>query len=218
MDGVAVAAFSSKGSGDGSGSGSGSGSGYGSGYGSGNSDGYGSGNSDGSGSGSGYGFGSGYGDYGIKAINGQDINMIDGVQTIVTHLRGNIAKGGIVKGDLTIEPCYIVKQDGVFAHGETLREAQTALLEKLFDDMPEEDRIAAFIAEFPMLDTVVKNQSLFDWHHRLTGSCEQGRRVFAANHGIDMNGSMTVREFINLTKNEYGGQTIQNLHTKYVKE
>ena len=171
----------------------------------------------GSGYGSGYGYGDGYG-YGIRAINGQDINMIDGVQTIITHLRGNVAKGGIVEGDLTIDPCYVVKQDGIFAHGATLREAQTALLEKLFDEMPEEDRIAKFIAAFPALETAVKNQDLFDWHHRLTGSCEQGRRVFAANHGIDMNGSMTVREFIDLTKNEYGGQTIQNLHTKYEKE
>ena len=183
----------------------------------GSGDGYGSGYGSGSGSGYGYGDGSGSGE-GINTINGELVFMVDGVQTIIKHLRGNVAKGGIVEGDLTIDPCYVVKKDGIFAHGATLREAQSALLEKLFEDMPAEDRIAKFIAAFPALETAVKNQDLFDWHHRLTGSCEQGRRVFAANHGIDMNGSMTVREFIDLTKNEYGGQTIQNLHTKYAKE
>ena len=195
----------------------GSGSGYGYGDGSGSGYGYGYGDGDGYGYGDGDGDGYGYG-YGINTINGELVFMVDGVQTIIKHLHGNVAKGGIVKGDLTIEPCYVVKQDGQFAHGKTLREAQTALLDKLFDDMPEEDRIAAFVEGFSTLETVVSNQSLFDWHHRLTGSCEQGRRVFAANHEIDMNGSMTVREFIDLTKNEYGGQTIQNLHTKYAKE
>ena len=183
-------------------------------YGYGDGNGYGDG--DGDGDGYGYGSGSGPGDgYGIKAINGESVYMIDGVMTVITHLRGNVARGGILKSDLTIEPCYVVKQDGLFAHGATLRDAQTALLEKLFDDMPEEDRIAAFIETFPTLDTVVKNQDLFGWHHRLTGSCEQGRRVFAANHEIDMNGEMTVRSFIELTQSEYGGQTIQNLHSKY---
>jgi len=81
--------------------------------------------------------------------------------------------------------------------------------------MPEEDRIAAFIETFPTLDTVVKNQDLFGWHHRLTGSCEQGRRVFAANHEIDMNREMTVRSFIELTKSEYGGGIVTALKKKY---
>ena len=99
-----------------------------------------SGNGRGSGSGSGSGYGSG-----IKSINGNHIWMIDDQQTIIDRVRGNVAKGGILRSDLTIMPCYIVKQDGLFAHGETLRDAMDALRDKLYEDMPEDERIQAFV-------------------------------------------------------------------------
>ena len=54
-----------------------------------------------------------------------------------------------------------------------------------------------------------------DWHHRLTGSCEMGRRAFAERHNVDLNGSMTVAEFIRLTENDYGGNVIRKLRAHY---
>ena len=78
------------GNGDGCGYRYGSGSGYGSGRG------YGRG--DGSGSGRGYGRGDGYGSV-IKSINGNRIWMIDDQQTIIDCVRGNVAKGGILRSD-----------------------------------------------------------------------------------------------------------------------
>lgn len=87
-----------------------SGSGYGDGYGSG----YGSGSGYGYGDGDGYGSGSGSG---IKKYDGEDVHMIDGVQTIITAVHGNIAKGTILQKDLTLTPCFMAKVDGFFAHG-----------------------------------------------------------------------------------------------------
>lgn len=101
-----------------------------------------------SGSGSGYGFGSGCGSdfgYGVKKVNNHDIYIVDDTPTIITALFNNYAKGYIVGNDLTLKPCYIAKNGDIFAHGKTLREAVTALQDKLFEDMPEEERIAAFI-------------------------------------------------------------------------
>ena len=219
-----VAAFLSYGDGDGYGDGYGYGSGYGSGdgdgdgygYGSGYGDGDGDGDGDGSGYGDGYGDGSGYGDgYGLKTINGEAVYEIDGVPTVLRHIRGEIAKGGIVKRDLSIEPCFVVKRGDLFAHGETLKTAMEALREKLFEDMSEEDRIRAFVEahawgrEYPDTD-------FFDWHHRLTGSCEMGRRQFAAERGLDkLDGKRTVAEFIDLTRNAYGGDVIRRLEEAY---
>ena len=77
---------------------------------------------DGYGSGSGSGFGGGGGD-GIKKYDGEDVHMIDGVQTIITAVHGNIAKGTILQEDLTLTPCFVAKVDGFFAHGETARAA-----------------------------------------------------------------------------------------------
>lgn len=192
--------------GDGRGDGSGSGSGYGSGSGSG----------DGSGDGSGYGSGYGSGDgSGVESFNGRTVYRIDGVRTLIDQVRGNVAKGRILNEDLTTMPCWIVKQDDHFAHGATLHEAQEAALSKAFDDMPEAERLAAFVqAHAP--GKPYPNTDYFSWHHRLTGSCEMGRRQFASVHGIDVeHGSMTPEAFIRLTEHSYGGSTIAKLRDSY---
>ena len=193
--------------GDGNGSGSGSGDGYGYGDGSGSGDGY----------GYGYGYGSGSGDgsgYGIKSFNGEPIYRIDGVNTLIRSVRGNTAHGAIVNADLTLTPCYIVKQGNVFAHGETLREAMEALRGKLFKDMPEDERIDTFLRETDR-EKAYPTQYFYDWHHRLTGSCDMGRKQFARDHGVDLeHGMMTLTEFLELTKDAYSGDVIRKVISK----
>ena len=174
---------------------------FGSGYG------YGSGYGDGDGYGYGYGDGSGYGS-GIKSFNGETVHQIDGVNTLIRSVRGNTAHGVIVNIDLTTTPCYIVKQGDIFAHGETLREAMEALRDKLFEDMPEDERIDTFLRETDREKTY-PTQYFYDWHHRLTGSCDMGRKQFARDHGVDLeHGMMTLTEFLELTKDAYGGDVI----------
>ena len=212
---LSVSSGSGDGSGYGYGSGSGDGSGYGYGSGSGDGSGYGYGSGDGSGYGSGYGSGSGSGSgSGIKSFNGEPVFRIDGVNTLVRSVRGNTAHGAIVNNDLTTTPCYIVKQDNVFAHGETLREAMEALREKLFEDMPEDERIDAFLRETDREKTY-PTQYFYDWHHRLTGSCDMGRKQFARDYGVDLeHGMMTLTEFLELTKDAYGGDVIRKVISK----
>ena len=190
-----------------------SGSGSGSGFGSGSGSGYGDG--DGSGYGSGDGYGSGYGDGdGIKSFNREMVYQIDGVNTLIRSVRGNTAHGAILNDDLTLTPCYIVKQDGVFAHGETLREAMEALRDKHFKDMPEDERIEKFIEETDSKKTYPARY-FYDWHHRLTGSCELGRKQFADNHGYNLDeDKVTLREFLELTKDAYGGDVIRKVISK----
>ena len=204
-----IAEFLSNGSGDGSG--------YGSGNGNGNGDGSGYGYGSGDGSGSGYGYGSGYGfgaGNGPDSICGMKVHRVDGVRTCITHVHGCIAKGFIVRADLTLEPCYIVKQDGFFAHGRSLRTAMEALREKLFDSMPDEERCEAFAREHEA-GREYPNRDYFEWHHRLTGSCLMGREEFAREHGVDMNGSMIPEDFIRLTEDAFGGSVIKQLRRFY---
>ena len=188
------------------GNGYGDGSGYGSGSGYGDGSGYGGGDGYGDGDGSGYGGGDG-----IKSFNCETVYTIDDVPTILRHVRGNVAHGAILNLDLTTTPCYVVKQDNCFAHGETLAEAMEALRDKLFEDMSEEERIAAFLRETED-GKAYPAQYFYDWHHRLTGSCDMGRRQFARDHGIDVeNATMTLREFLALTKDAYGGDVIRTV-------
>lgn len=196
------------------GSGNGEGYGYGDGYG--NSSGYGDGSGDGPGSsdGSGSGYGYGYG-YGIKEINGHKVYMVDNTPTIITSVRSNVVQGFILQSDLQLEPCFIVKENNKFAHGNTLRDAFTSLQEKLYDDSTEEERIEAFKQKFPSYDTKYDNRDLFAYHHVLTGSCRMGRESFVSDKGLSLDGKTTVREFVELTKNAYGGDIIMQLPQAY---
>lgn len=216
---LSIGSGSGYGSGYGSGCGSvcgdgcGSGYGYGSGYGSGSVCGDGCGYGYGYGSGSGYGYGSGCGSgCGIKSINGNSIYVVDSIPTIITNVKGNIAKGFILQSDLSLTPCFIAKENNQFSHGNTLHEAFESLREKLYDDSTEEERILKFKEHFSDFSRKYSAKDLFIWHHVLTGSCKAGREAFCKDKGIDVdNDRFTVYEFIELTKNSYGGEIIRKL-------
>lgn len=216
----------------GNGSGYGYSNGYGDGYGYGNGGSYGSSYGDGSGHGggydSGYGYGSGgsnggnYGSgdgsgdgYGIKEINGYTVYNADDIETIITSIRGNIAQGFILEKNTKLVPCYIVKKNNKFAHGNTLHDAFMSLQEKLYDNSTEKDRIEAFKRKFPSYDTKYNNRDLFVYHHVLTGSCRMGRESFVSSNGLSLDGKTTVREFVELTKNAYGGDIVKKLPKAY---
>lgn len=170
----------------------------------------------GCGFGSSYGYGYGSGDdLGVKEINGNIVCIIDDIPTIITSVRNNIAKGFIVKNDLQFKPCYIVKENNHFAHGFTLKDAFMSLQEKLYDDSTEEERIEAFMKQFPEYDVKYDNMDLFVYHHVLTGSCRMGREAFMSNKGLSLDGKTSVRDFVELTKDAYGGDIIKNLPEAY---
>lgn len=196
---------------EGYGFGSGSGGGYSYGFGSGSGNGYGNGYGNDNGNGNGYGNGCG----GVKEINGHAVYMIDNTRTIITSIHGNVAQGFILEHNTKLVPCYIVKDNNHFAHGKTLREAVTSLQEKLYDDSTEEERMRAFKQKFPSYDTKYSNQDLFVYHHVLTGSCRMGRELFANSRGISLSDKTTVREFVQLTKDAYGGDIIKKLPKAY---
>ena len=216
----------------GNGSGYGYGNGYGDGYSYGYGGSYGSSYGDGSGYGDGYGDGYGYGSggsnggnygsgdgsgdgYGIKEINGHTVYNADNIETIITSIRGNIAQGFILEKNTKLVPCYIVKKNNKFAHGNTLHDAFMSLQEKLYDNSTEKDRIEAFKRKFPSYDTKYNNRDLFVYHHVLTGSCRMGRESFVSSNGLSLDDKTTVREFVELTENAYGGDIVKKLPKAY---
>ena len=208
------------GSGDGSGSGSGSGYGSGDGSGDGSGSGYGSGDGSGSGSGSGSGdgYGSGYGDGDgdIKEYCGHTVWMVDKTSTLIYSVHGNYAKGAILRGDLTLQPCYIARVGNSFAHGDTLREARRDAEGKDMRARPVEERVASFVAAHPDPNAECDGRDLYDWHHILTGSCRAGRDAWCRDHGLSPDSDrMTVREFLRLTANSYGGEVIRQVSKAY---
>ena len=159
----------------------------------------------------GYGDGSGDGS-GVKMFNGDTVYMIDDVPTIIKAIHSNIAKGFILNRDFTLEESFVVKGNNQFAHGKTLHEAVESLQEKLYDDSTEEERLEAFKEHFKDFSQTYSAKELFHWHHVLTGPCKQGREAFCRSHGIDLEKDFfTIDQFVRLTKDSYGGETIVKL-------
>lgn len=200
--------------GDGCGYGSGDGSGYGYGNGNGNGDGYGNGDGNGQGNGNGHGNGqgngNGNGDGDIPRLNGEDVYHVDGIPTVLRSVVGNIAKGAIVKQDLSLFPCFVARAGDYWAHGTTAREALRDAQAKRNEDAPEEDRIEAFWEKFSRTDRYTGHQ-LLDAHRALTLSCEMGCAAFVKSKEIDLDATFTVDEFIDITKDAYEPDLMRQL-------
>jgi hypothetical protein len=165
----------------------------------------------GNGNGNGYGDGNGDGD-GVSSINNQKVYILDGLQTILTSITQDSAKGFILNKDLTLEPCYIVRNNYHFSHGTTLKEALISLEVKTLLSLPINKRIEMFKNEFKDFNKKVKAFVLYDWHFKLTGSCKMGRNNFIANNNIDLQkDKFSVYEFVKLTKDQYNGEIIKKL-------
>ena len=206
------------GSGFGTGSGDGCDYNYGNGYGHSNSSG------DGDGLGCGYGSEDGSGEGGdmsvmnIKTFNGHIIDYIDGVPTIITHIHNNVASGFIIGFNMTLIPCYVAKAGNSFAHGKTLKDAVEDAEAKEMGEMPIEERIEKFVKAFGSLDSEHTGKEFYDWHNILTGSCRMGRDKFCKENGIDLEKKYSVRYFLNITKNSYGGDIIKQVIKELTKE
>lgn len=172
--------------------------------------------SNGDGQGNGWGDGSGNGQ-GIKSFNEEKVYQIDDTPTIVTRIKGNLAKGFILNDDLSLDPCYIVKGNGFFAHGKTLEEARTALQDKIFENMDTDEAIDMFLDTFEK-GKAYKGTQFFEWHHHLTGSCLMGRKSFVKNKKLDLNELYTVEDFIEICENAYGGEIIKELKERWKNE
>lgn len=141
---------------------------------------------------------------------------VDNIPTIITNIHGNIAEGYTLQHNVLLVPCYIAKVGNFFAHGKTAHQALQDAQAKYETNKPLSERIADTVAKYPTLDTVVSHTELYALHHILTGSCRFGRDEFAANHGLDPEqGEMTMRQFINLTMDAYGGDAIKELLHAY---
>ena len=165
------------------------------------------------GSGDGDGSGSGDGD-GLQKYNDHYIFAIDGIPTIITNIKGNVAKGFIVKQDLTLEKTWIAKGHNYFAHGSTLKEALQSLEEKIFADLDTESKIAEFKKLFIKSKTY-KGTEYFKWHNLLTGSCLQGRHSFVKENNLDLEKEYTPLEFLNIVKGAFGWSVLKDLVQYY---
>jgi len=133
------------------------------------------------------------------------------LQTAILNIRGNVAKGFTINNDLTINHCFVVKQDNVFSHGKTLKEAYAAIREKIFNKLDVDAKIEMFLLKFDR-NTKYNAKEFFEWHGKLTASCLFGREQFVKEKSINLEKDcFTMQEFIDMTQNSFGGEIINKI-------
>jgi len=171
-----------------------------------------SGNGNGYGNGDGNGYGDGYGDeIKIQSYKNDPVHYIDGIPCVFQSIKEEYALVEVI--DMTsfgTKKMYVAKRYGLFAHGDTLKEAVEQVEEKWIASKTVEEKIEQFKTKFKK--GMFYSASLFyDWHSLLTGSCKSGKDMWVNQNRIDLNAQMTVEQFIELTKNAYGGDVIKRL-------
>lgn len=197
--------------GDGYGNGDSHGNGDSYGYGDGDGGGYGYGNGDSYGNGDGYGNGcsNGGSKYKCWGIGNSHFKLehpnykVDDILCRFLHIHGDYAK--VLMLDMyNSELCkiaYIAKEEGAFAHGETLKEARESLLYKL------SDRDTSPYKDWKLSDVKTKKE-LIKAYRAITGACEFGTRHFCES--VRLPNKTTVAKAIELTKGQYGNETFRN--------
>ena len=211
------------GNGYGYGDGNGDGSGYGYGYGDGYGDGYGYGSGYGSGYGYGYGDGNGdgYGDgdgsgYGngtkIKQFKGNKVYYVDNIPCIFKSVHENYASVKVIDvNSLELKKAFIGKFENCFAHGATIRDAIEDARSKYYQSLDFDEVKEKLLVEFKEKGKLTVKE-LYNWHGILTGSCRFGRTQFQTEHNLKDDDMLTLEEFVDLTKNAFGGDRIMCLN------
>jgi len=106
---------------------------------------------------------------------------------------------GIDSGELLLEDCVIAEQDGVFAHGETLKKAMSDLQFK-----QAKNRGADQYRELSM-DAQVSFEDAVTMYRVITGACEFGTEQFIKTFGghTKIKESYSPREIIKITRSQY---------------
>ena len=195
--------------GSGNGSGNGNGSRYGDGYGSGSGDGCGSGNGNGYGYGYGYGYGNGDGNgIKIKQFKGNKVYYVDDIPCIFKSVHENYASVEIIDvNSLELKNAFIGKFENRFAHGETIREAIEDARSKYYQSLDFDEVKEKLLSEFKEKGKLTVKE-LYNWHGILTGSCRFGRTQFQTEHNLKDDDLLSLEEFVELTKNAFGGDRI----------
>jgi hypothetical protein len=153
-------------------------------------------------------------DFCFDSVNNYKVHLIDCIPTILEKIKKTkgfyIAKGKILKNDFTFQDTFVVKKEACFAHGLNLKQAFKSLNEKLFDKLDAGQKMDEFFKHFDF-NKKYDAKDFFIWHGKLTKSCEFGRKFFVENNNINMNKKYSIKEFVDICKDQYGYEIISKI-------
>ena len=127
--------------------------------------------------------------------------LADGIFTEVISHRGNVYH---VRKIGQKEIIYLVTDgNGIWSHGETLKEAKNDLLFKI-NNRTKDDYIG-----FKLADTLSFEDAI-TCYRVITGACSFGTKDFVANRLVKKQKEYTIAQMIEVTKGEYGNKTFSD--------
>jgi hypothetical protein len=130
------------------------------------------------------------------------VDISDGICLIKTSekKKGDLV---IIKGEILgeQEKIYVVKENGLNAHGETLKEAMNDLLFKKL----KRTEVSEIVAEIKKTNKVTKIQ-----YRTITGACQFGTNDFCKKHNIKTD-SVSLNRLRKILVNDYGADKFWSL-------
>ena len=143
-----------------------------------------------------------------SAFRRKDFLFYDGILSRVIDTK--VLKSGVkvyrleVVGKTSIS--YCIESDGVYSHGETIKEARESLLYKIGERDKSE-------YEGWTLDKRITKRQAIESYRVITGACEYGVCCFVEGQG-KLKLKYSVREVIDLTKGQYGNMEYSAFFSK----
>ena len=148
--------------------------------------------------------------YGLYDGKITEIDFSDDIKTAVIKTKGKVKKVRLIdteKNILTSKINYVVTDgNGNFAHGKTIKDAKKSLLYKI------SNRDTSQYKDLT-LDSKLTFSEAIKMYRVITGACESGTKFFIEQNKLK-DRKYTVREIIELTKGQYGNETLQKFFDK----
>jgi hypothetical protein len=123
----------------------------------------------------------------------------DGIKSAVLTKKGNVYK---VKNFGEEKQSYLIEKDGVFSHGETIKQAKESFMYKI------SDRDTSKYKDLN-LNSVVSKEEAIKMYRTITGACESGTKYYV-NSLKTVKNEYTVSEIFELTKGQYGNDIFKD--------
>jgi len=128
--------------------------------------------------------------------------IVDNILSKVISKKGNIYK--VVNHNETV-PTYIIKQDDLYSHGKTIKEARDSLIYKISSrDTSKYENLT--------IDDILSKEECIKMYRAITGACEYGTRSFVERQKTKK--KYSIKKIIELTKGQFGNETFTKFFNK----
>lgn len=148
-----------------------------------------------------------------------EVNNINGMPIVITSTHGKAQSGYFIDTNLHFHPCYIITFLYTHGVGESLHKAYEDAKNKILSYDKHKynvyDYATYVVKTYPNVDEKIPVVELIELHNIITNSCSRGINAFLSSHLINIDGTLSMRQFLTLTEQAYAPEIIKSIVNKY---